>query len=459
MAEFTTDFLYLLGQSGQSPNGKVVQELVPNSTAHSTESINDGTLVVGEQFTTDFINRDVAELFGTNFTYIGTDPQVPGIVAQNNNGFFLFSNEVIPIGTNMNGILEEEVVVCFLAGTMIRCPEGERAVETLAIGDLILTVDGRAVPIMWLGHRKMNCRAHPDPRVVFPIRIAADAFGPGRPSEDLYLSSGHSVCVDLCGEVLIPVGCLINGSTIAQIEMDDVTYWHVELDCHDILIANNLPAESYIAMGNRGFFEEAGATLDALDQGQGRTYADFCRPVVTEGPVLSFARQRLMERAEAIGWTPSRETDLRLMVDGEVHRPVEEGGVATFRFPASASDVRLMSNTFIPALVGSGDPRELGVCITGVSFSGDDGDLRPVSLDDERLKDGLHPGEGMDGCAWRWTKGGGLALSPEFWNGLSGEVAVLVSHNDGAIRRWVAPARRSPEAPSHAQPGLTRSSA
>jgi hypothetical protein len=42
-----------------------------------------------------------------------------------------------------------------------------------------------------------------------------------------------------------------------MVEVEKISYWHVELDSHDILVANNLPAESYIATGNRGFFEEA----------------------------------------------------------------------------------------------------------------------------------------------------------------------------------------------------------
>jgi hypothetical protein len=150
-----------------------------------------------------------------------------------------------------------------------------------------------------------------------PIRIAADAFGPNRPSQDLYLSSGHSVCVDLLGEALIPVGNLVNGATIAQVEVDTISYWHVELESHDILIANNVPAESYLAMANRGFFEDPGAGLDAFDEGCDRTHADFCRPVVLEGPVLDFVRQRLLALAEATGWTRSFETDLHLLVDGE----------------------------------------------------------------------------------------------------------------------------------------------
>jgi Hint domain len=285
----------------------------------------------------------------------------------------------------------------------------------------------------------VKCRAHPNPRLLFPVRIAQHAFGPNRPSQDLYVSSGHSICVDLCGEVLIPASKLINGSTIAQVEVDEVSYWHVELDSHDILIANNLPAESYIAMGNRAFFEEAGATRDAIDQGRERTHADFCRPVVTEGPILDFVRHRLLMRAEAIGWTASRDADLHLVVDGEVRRPLAEGEAAVFLLPHSARDVRLMSNTFIPALVGGGaDPRQLGVCLTGLSFFGGGGEPRSISLNDERLKGGLHPEEAESGVDGRWTKGE-LIIDPEFWEGASGPVALLVTCDNAAARQWLAP--------------------
>ena len=44
---------------------------------------------------------------------------------------------------------ENAVVVnlCFAAGTLIATPQGERAVETLAIGDMIRTADGRDVAV------------------------------------------------------------------------------------------------------------------------------------------------------------------------------------------------------------------------------------------------------------------------------------------------------------------------
>ena len=114
-----------------------------------------------------------------------------------------------------------------------------------------------------------------------------------------------------------------------------------------------------------------------------------------------------------------------------------------FLFPASAHEVRLKSNTFIPALVGRGDPRWLGVALTGLVFLGGRGDVRPVDLDDERLQDRLHPGEAKSGVAWRWTRGE-LALKPDFWEGLSGQV-VLHMCDSTATRRWIAPVKTRAE--------------
>jgi hypothetical protein len=332
------------------------------------------------------------------------------------------------------------VLVCFAAGTLIRTPQGDVPVESLQVGDLVVTGSGELRAVKWIGHRDLDLRRHPNPQPAFPVRIAADAFGPGRPSQDLYVSTGHSICVDLFGEVLVPASNLINGATIAQVDVEEISYWHVELDSHDILIANNLPAESYMEMANRGFFDEAGATLDAFEQGRVKTHADFCRPVVLDGPVLAFARQRLLARAEEIGWTPSREADLHLVVDSEVLRPLSDGDAAVFLFPAGARDVRLMSNTFVPGLIGGLDPRSLGLWLVGLVFSGSRGEPRAVSLDDERLQDGLHPEEAKSASPWRWTKGE-LVLSPDFWEDLSGHVALLVTCNNNATRQWLAPAR------------------
>src|SRR5262249_42442732 len=104
-------------------------------------------------------------------------------------------------------------VVCFAAGTLIATERGEMAVEDLHIGDRVPTlVGGTLEPSRWIGVRTVDCRRHPRPQCVWPVRISANAFGEGKPARPLLLSPDHAVFID---GVLIPVKYLINGRTIA----------------------------------------------------------------------------------------------------------------------------------------------------------------------------------------------------------------------------------------------------
>ncbi len=353
MATFSSGFLYLLDQNGDSTNGKVVAQ-IPNSASIGSESITDSVITLGETFAVSFSDPSVAAIYDGTYTYVGYETVVDGVIGQNVHGdYFLFTNDgSVPIGYNLNGFVAEDFPVCYVRGTMIACLEGERAVETLRIGDLVRTHDGRLRPVKWVGHRVINCRTHPNPAAVWPVQIAAGAIGLESPSRDLLVSPTHTICVDLFGEALIHAGNIVNGASIAQVKMDEVEYWHVELEIHDLLIANNLASESYLEMANRGFFAEGRMGLDRDDAGAGRTHDDFCRPVMKNPADLAFVQRQLTARAWMMGWTLSRNADLRLLVDGELRDPSSSAGLAIFRLSANAKDVRLTSNTFVPEEVG-----------------------------------------------------------------------------------------------------------
>ena len=344
----------------------------------------------------------------------------------------------VPIPITLSSGSLTSVVVCFARGTLIRTPRGDAPIETLQAGDMVVTASGEFRPIQWIGHRVMDCRNHPNPDSVWPVRIAADAIAPNRPSRDLFVSPAHTLCIDLVGETLIHAGNLLNGASVAQIEVDSIEYWHIELDSHDLLVANNLAAESYLEMANRAFFAERTAA-DGDEAGALRTHDDFCRPVMKDEDDLAFVRRRLAARAEAIGWTRSHEADLRLLVDGEMVLPVPVAGGAMFAFDAGARDVRLTSNTFTPNRIGGADPRCLGVSLMGLALIGAD-ESRAIPLADPRLESGLHPEEGRDGAHWRWTRGE-VRLHPDFFAGMTGEITLRVLYDDSATRSWIAPAR------------------
>ena len=138
---------------------------------------------------------------------------------------------------------------CFATGTRIMTDRGPVAVEALRVGDRVVTriaPDGPSRPVIWIGHRRIDCRSHPRPEDVVPIRVHAGAFGQGRPVRDVVLSPDHAVFVN---GVLVPIRYLLNGVTITRDPPAVVTYWHVELPEHDVLLAEGLPAESYLDTG------------------------------------------------------------------------------------------------------------------------------------------------------------------------------------------------------------------
>jgi autotransporter-associated beta strand protein len=189
---------------------------------------------------------------------------------------------------------DDETIVtvsCFAAGTRLATPQGEAVVASLRVGDLVTTQSGGPRPVRWLGHRHVDCRRHARPQDVWPVRVAAGAFGPGLPCRDLVLSPDHAVHVD---GVLIPVRCLINGAGIAQEPWASVTYWHVELDRHDVLLAEALPCESFLDTGNRAAFANGGVVMQMHpDFARHMWEGAACAPLVVAGPQLDRVRARL----------------------------------------------------------------------------------------------------------------------------------------------------------------------
>ena len=175
---------------------------------------------------------------------------------------------VSPDGLGGTVISAVHAPACFAAGTRILTRDGEAVVEELREGDFVLAHggDGRMAPhrITWIGHRAIDCRNHPHPRDVWPVRITAGAFGTGRPFRELWLSPDHAVFVS---EVLMPIRHLINGTTVAQQCVDGVTYFHVELATHAVLLAEGLPAESYLDTGNRAAFDQLASSVRAAWSG------------------------------------------------------------------------------------------------------------------------------------------------------------------------------------------------
>ncbi len=186
-------------------------------------------------------------------------------------------------------------VPCFLRGTRIQTARGAVAVEDLTLADTAITAQGERRPIVWIGRRRVNCRLHPRPERIWPIRFSANAFAAGIPERDLYLSPDHAI---YRAGVLIPAHCLCNDMTVMQETMDSVDYFHVELATHDVLLAEGMAVESYLECGDRQTFDNGGPAILAIaefaaDRWESAGYA----PLVVRGPEVEAARGELRARA------------------------------------------------------------------------------------------------------------------------------------------------------------------
>jgi hypothetical protein len=315
---------------------------------------------------------------------------------------------------------------CFAAGTAIATARGEVAVEHLAVGDRVLTEAGPA-PIVWVGHRRVACQRHPRPWDVHPVRIAAHAFAQGEPVRDLWLSPDHAVFVN---GALIPARYLLNGATIAQVAVEHVTYWHVELPRHAVLRAEGLASESYLDTGNRAAFSNGGTVVQRdADFARGVWERAACARLVLRGEEMEAVRNKLIARAKALGYCVLSDPALRLCVGRYVVRARKSGRTHCFALPAGSGAARLVSRSGVPAETrsGSDDQRRLGVAVARIVVDGE-----TIPLDDARLGTGWHAVEhDGKGGAWRWTDGD---ASLNLAGGGTVELDIVITG-----RYWIAP--------------------
>lgn len=133
---------------------------------------------------------------------------------------------------------------CFFPGTRLAGEHGEIAVEDIAIGTKLRTATGEVLPVRWVGWSDISTR-FADPLRALPIRIKANALADGVPSRDLLVSPDHALFL---GGVLVQAGALVNCTSILREENvpENFRYYHVELATHELLLAENCPAESFV---------------------------------------------------------------------------------------------------------------------------------------------------------------------------------------------------------------------
>lgn len=190
--------------------------------------------------------------------------------------------------------------MCFLSGTLIATPQGAVAVEALRIGDLVLTADGRAVPVLWLG-RQVIATVFGLRDTDHPVTIRSGALGEGLPARDLRVTAGHAMLID---GVLANAAALVNGTTIARISPaelgDRFTVYHIETEHHEIVLAEGAASETFVDNVTRARFDNFREYL-AIFGAEGRAMEERPEPrAMSERQVPPAIRARIAARAAAL---------------------------------------------------------------------------------------------------------------------------------------------------------------
>ncbi len=293
-------------------------------------------------------------------------------------------------------------VCCFAAGTMIETVSGPRAVETLVEGDELWAF-GRIAPVTWTGNRTIEVAEIADRSLVLPIRIRAGALSAGLPERDLVVSPDHAIWLD--GK-LIPARLLVNGVSIVQENRTSITYYHVALDRHDIILAEGVQVESFLDVegleARRELRIEAAPAIAAYEE---HGFAPLCIDAAAVKPVWDVLSVRAGTTFAANDAVPA-SSPFVLLVDGRIVEPTEigfENGVTRFgcALPVGARLVTIASAAASPWSVSPwlDDRRVLGVAVSSIEADG-----VAVSLEGSALVRGWHGVETAQ-HSYRWTDG------------------------------------------------------
>jgi hypothetical protein len=227
------------------------------------------------------------------------------------------------------GIVENNTP-CYSRGTRIATPRGDKRVETLKIGDKVMTKSGAARPIKWIGRRSFAGRFITARKDILPVCVKAGALGGNAPRRDLWISPHHAMYFDAtyfdakyfdCNVlslqgVLIEAKDLVNGSSIVQPEhADKVEYFHIELDSHDVIVAEGALSETFLDEDSRGMFHNA-AEFRTLYPDAPAGAGTYCAPRLDEGFAVAAVRQRIALRAGLVrSAEPGRCAALRGQVE------------------------------------------------------------------------------------------------------------------------------------------------
>ena len=193
----------------------------------------------------------------------------------------------------------ENVIPCFTPGTMIATPRGEVPVESLRMGDKVITRDNGIQEIRWAGQKTLgwaDLSANPHLK---PVLVRAGSLGNGLPERDMLVSPNHRLLVanDRTSlyfdehEVLVAAKHLVGATGVYSLDTQGATYIHFMFDRHEVVLSNGAWTES---------FQPGDYTLKGMGNAQRSEILDLFPELKTEAGIDGYvAARRTLKKHEA----------------------------------------------------------------------------------------------------------------------------------------------------------------
>ena len=192
------------------------------------------------------------------------------------------------------------IVPCFTPGTRIATPKGERLVETLTVGDRVLTRDHGILSIVWAGHRTLPADELKNAPQLRPILIRSGSLGNNLPERDMLVSPQHRMLVvsELAREhfgeveVLVAAKDMTKLPGIDAVNVPGTTYLHFMFDKHQIVLADGTWTES---------FQPNDYALKGVEPSQRQELFQICPSLATQEGTKRFgAARKALRRVESM---------------------------------------------------------------------------------------------------------------------------------------------------------------
>lgn len=153
---------------------------------------------------------------------------------------------VTPAQMSSDAQLRAAGIPCFTPGALIATPYGQRPIESLRVGDKVVTRDHGLQPIRWIGRRTVAAQDQLAPILIksgvvtgqdLPLLVS--------PQHRLLFTGYRAELLFGESEVFVAAKHLIDGVDVIRREGGSVTYLHLMFDSHEVIYANGAASESF----------------------------------------------------------------------------------------------------------------------------------------------------------------------------------------------------------------------